>query len=153
MGAALCPEHPNNVSDALKDWLLSINIKFSANVIIINPTDEVHSTSSYYENLKLKLGNSDPSVTKVKSKQMSRESLQDGSSSLMMNNEELHEFFTADMRKINPDATVHKIPEGEPVFIFSVIQGLHNSIMAFIDSGANCRLKESSRKVLYWTAA
>ena len=58
----------------------------------------------------------------------------------MMNNEELHEFFTADMRKINPDATVHKIPEGEPVFIFSVIQGLQNSIMAFIDSGANCWL-------------
>ena len=140
MAAALCSEHPNNASEALKDWLLSINIKFSVNVIIINPTDEMHSTSSYYEDLKLKLGNPDPSVTKVKSKQMSRKSLQEGSSSLMMNNEELHEFFTADMRKINPDATVHKIPDGEPVFIFSVIQGLHNSIMAFIDSGANCWL-------------
>ena len=67
-----------------------------------------------------------------------RESLQSGEASMMMDDDELYEFFSNDMRKLQSNAKVNKIPPGEPVFIFCVIQGLTAPVMTFIYSGANC---------------
>ena len=49
-------------------------------------------------------------------------------------------FFTYDMRKLKLDAKLHKVPEGEAVFIFCLIEGLTRPVMCFVDSGANCWL-------------
>ena len=46
------------------------------------------------------------------------------------------------MRKISSNAKVQKIPQGEPVFIFCVIQGLNGPVMSFIDGGCNCWLAQ-----------
>ena len=60
----------------------------------------------------------------------------------MMSDDEIYEFFSHDMQKLESSAEVQKIPSGEPVFIFCVIQGLSNPVMTFIDSGANCWLAQ-----------
>ena len=137
--AALCNKHKDNATDTLKDWLLSLNIKFTANMIVTS-FEILSSNDSYYEEKKEKLAMPISNVTKSKPQIVNREALQSGDNFLSMNDEELHEFFSADMKKINPSATVEKIPEGEPVFIFCVVQGLKNTVMTFIDSGANCWL-------------
>ena len=60
-----------------------------------------------------------------------------------MDDDELITFFTEDMKKVTkskPD--IRPIPEGEPVFIFSVFKGLNGPVMVFIDSGCNFWLAE-----------
>ena len=138
--AAMCKVHPDNITDGLKDWLLSINIKFSVNMIIMNSIEENLLSQSYYEDKIKKLSIPEKCVSKVKNRSNDRQALQDGNAFHPMNDDEIHEFFSADMRKIDPSAVVNKIPDGEPVFIFCVVQGLCNPVMTFIDSGANCWL-------------
>ena len=108
-------------------------------MIIIQSIDQgtTEEPFDYYSDKREKM-NDKSIVSKVRSKEWNRQSLQTGEDFLPMTDDELHEFFTNDMRKIKPGAKVNKIPEGEPVFIFCVIQGLCNPVMAFIDSGANC---------------
>ena len=58
----------------------------------------------------------------------------------MMNNEEILDFFTGDMRRINSRSKVHGIPDGDAVFILTVVKGRSGPVMTFVDSGANCWL-------------
>ena len=72
-----------------------------------------------------------------------RVKLQNGEGHKQMDDDELVTFFTEDMKRVTkskPD--IRPIPEGEPVFIFSVFQGLKGPVMAFIDSGCNFWLAE-----------
>ena len=138
--AAMCSDHADNGSDVLIDWLKSHKITFAVNMIFLNHGNSM--PDAYYENIKSKVDSFGKSAAKFKSSAKSRESLQNGKSSLMMNDDDLHEFFSSDMRKINSSAEVLKIPEGEPIFIFCVIQGLLNPVMCFVDSGANCWLSK-----------
>ena len=66
-----------------------------------------------------------------------RKFLQEGKVSKMMNNNELTNLFSNDMRRCQKNATIRPIPEGDPVFIFCVFKGRKNDIMTFIDCGAN----------------
>ena len=69
--------------------------------------------------------------------------LQKGEAHKHMDDDELITFFTEDMKKVTkskPD--IRPIPEGEPVFIFSVFKGLNGPVMVFIDSGCNFWLAE-----------
>ena len=138
--AAMCSEHADNATDDLRDWLQTHRIKFSVNMILLNYGSELKDT--FYETMKSKVLQQDSLATKSRQVTKSRESLQSGEASLMMDDDELFEFFTHDMRKLQSNAKVMKIPQGEPVFIFCVIQGLTSPVMTFIDSGANCWLSQ-----------
>ena len=138
--AALCTDHEDNASDVLLDWLKTHRIEFKVNVVIMNHGSL--SPSKFYDDLKNKVDGRDRHAVKARSTVKNRESLQSGESAMMMDDDEIHTFFTNDMRRISSTAEVHKIPHGEPVFVFCVIQGLSNPVMAFIDSGANCWLAQ-----------
>ena len=138
--AAMCVEHSDNASDVLLDWLKSHRIKFSVNMILLN--NSISSSDSYYDGLKSKVEKQGKIVAKSRSSVRDRESLQSGKSSLMMNDNEIFEFFTHDMRKMQSSAEISKIPDGEAVFIFCVVAGLNNPVMTFIDTGANCWLSK-----------
>ena len=138
--AAMCVEHEENASDVLLDWLQSHRIKFSVNMILLSHGSQI--PDSYYDTLKAKVNKQEKIAAKARPQVKSRESLQSGKSALMMSDDEIYEFFSHDMQKLESSAEVQKIPSGEPVFIFCVIQGLSNPVMAFIDSGANCWLAQ-----------
>ena len=137
---AMCTEHTDNATDILRDWLQSHRIKFSVNMILLNHGAELKDR--YYEDMKNKVLQQDTSAAKSRQVFKSREALQSGESSMMMDDDELHNFFTHDMRRIQSNTKVLKVPQGEPVFIFCVIQGLTSPVMTFIDSGANCWLSQ-----------
>ena len=136
--AAMCADHKDNASDVLLDWLQAQRIKFTVNMIMVS--QNLGTPSNYYDDLKSKLEQQENSVVKSRLSVQNRESLQSGKSSLMMDNEEIYEFFTQDMRLMRSSAKVSKIPDGEAIFIFCVVAGLNNPVMAFIDCGANCFL-------------
>ena len=138
--AAMCLEHSENASDILLDWLQSHRIKFSVNMILLNHGSELKDR--FYEDMKNKVSKQDSSVAKARPIAKSRESLQSGESSIMMTDDEIHDFFSHDMRKISSNAKVQRIPEGDPVFIFCAIQGLNGPVMCFIDGGCNCWLAQ-----------
>ena len=108
----MCIDHPDNASDALKDWLQSLRIKFTVSVIVAN----VKSDDSYYEQLRNEL-TTDLRVDKSNRSPISRDSLQSGDSAKMMDNNEVLEFFSSDMRRMKSKAKVHGIPDGEAVFV------------------------------------
>ena len=141
-GAALCAEHPDNASDVLKDWLTAQRIKFTVSVVVSN-VNNFHSNTDndYYEQLRAEM-TVENEVTKVNHKPNDRGSLQSGESAQMMSDDEIHEFFTGDMRRIKSKSTVHKIPEGDAVFILTIVKGRSGPVMTFVDSGANCWLSE-----------
>ena len=58
----------------------------------------------------------------------------------MMSNDELQDFFTMDMPRVNQDPKIRSVLSGEPVFIFCVFKGKKGDVMTFIDSGANVQL-------------
>ena len=134
-GAAMCGDHDDNASDVLKNWLQSLKIKFTVNVIVAN----AETDDSYYERLKSELSMGLRSE-KCSSKAVSRESLQSGEAAKMMDNSEILDFFTSDMRRMQSRSKVHGIPDGEAVFILTVVKGRSGPVMTFIDSGANCWL-------------
>ena len=60
-----------------------------------------------------------------------------------MLNEKIDEFFTADMRKVDNNPSVHPIPKCEPEFIFCIFQGRTGPVQAFVNSGSsNCWLPQ-----------
>ena len=166
--AALCSRHKDNASPVLRAWLAKHNIKFTVGMIMLtspttNPTpdstqsevsieefinfaDIVENTSSLAEKFdqykKIKIGSNLSGSVELKDliEVRCRELLQKGTLSRMMDNEELVEFFTADMRKKKIETSVLPIPAVDPVFIFCTFQGKTKPIMVFIDSGANCWL-------------
>ena len=69
-----------------------------------------------------------------------RDLLQKGVLCRMMDDEELVEFFTADLKRKKVESPVLPIPPGEPVFVFCPFQGKTRTVMTLIDSGANCWL-------------
>ena len=138
--AAMCTEHDENATDILLDWLKSQRIIFAVNMILVNNGILSKDPDSFYENIRNKVASQDKSVTKVRSSPRNRESLQSGESSLMMSDEEIFDFFTNDMRRIQSRAKVQEIPQGEPIFIFCVVQGFSGPVMCFVDCGANCML-------------
>ena len=42
------------------------------------------------------------------------------------------------MRKLRSKSKIHKIPDGEAVFILTVVKGRVGPVMCFLDNGANC---------------
>jgi len=98
--AAMCAEHDDNASDILLDWLKSHKIIFSVNMILLNHGIQPSSPDSFYDNIRSKVYQQDKTVMKVKTSSRNRESLQSGESSLMMTDEEIHDFFSNDMRRI-----------------------------------------------------
>ena len=140
-GAAMCLEHPDNASDILIDWLKAQKIQFTVNVIVASSdTSQFCTDEDYYDRLMSEM-NTDSSH-KINTKPKDRGSLQSGEAAQMMNDEEIFEFFTSDMRKIRSKSKLHKIPEGEAVFILTVVKGRVGPVMTFVDSGANCWLAE-----------
>ena len=131
-GAVMCTEHQDNASDVLKNWLQALKIKFTVNVIVAN----VESDDSYYERLRSKLS-SNPRADKSCTKAVSQDSLQSGDEAQMMDNNEIFEFFTGDMRRVQSNSKIHGIPDGEAVFILT-----YGPVMTFIDGGANCWLAQ-----------
>ena len=104
--AAMCTDHPDNATDVLKDWLQAQKITFTVNIIVANvETDD----AGYYKRLQSELP-SNPISEKVFNKAVSRDSLQSGDAAQMMNNDEILDFFTSDMRRVNSKSKVHGIP-------------------------------------------
>ena len=91
--------------------------------------------SPYFGNIKNTQNNK-----KSHRKSYDRRKLQTGESSLQLSDDEICDYFTADMRHRGDSSTVHPIPKGEPVFIFCIFQGKKGAVQALIDSGANCWL-------------
>ena len=125
--AALCLYHQNNASSELKSWLARLNMKFTVGVVDLQ--------SPYFGNIKNTQNNK-----KSHRKSYDRRKLQTGESSLQLSDDEICDYFTADMRHRGDSSTVHPIPKGEPVFIFSIFQGKKGAVQSLIDSGANCWL-------------
>ena len=138
--AAMCSEHDENASDVLLDWLKTHRITFTVNMILLNHGNL--GPDPFFDSMRGKVTQPSQVVAKSRITKQERESLQSGESAINMSDDEIYEFFSSDMRKIQGNAKVQKIPQGEPVFIFCVVQGLHNPIMAFIDSGANFFLSQ-----------
>ena len=136
----MCSEHEANASDVLVDWLETHRIIFTVNMILLNHGNL--GSDPFYDSIRDKVTQPSQVVAKSRISKQEREFLQSGESAMNMSDDKIYEFFSSDMRKIQGNAKVHKIPQGEPVFIFCVVQGLQNSIMAFIDSGANCFLSQ-----------
>ena len=107
----MCCDHSDNASDILKDWLQSLRIKFTVNVIVAN----VESDDSYYERLKSEMSVG-MRVAKSYGKQFSRDSLQSGDEAKMMDDGQILEFFSSDMRRMKSKAKVHAIPDGQAVY-------------------------------------
>ena len=136
--AAMCAEHTDNGTDVLLDWLKTHHVKFSVNMMLLS--HEINTHDSYYDNLKSKVNKQGQAVAKCRSSVQNREALQSGKAACMMDDEQIYEFFSEDMRKMQSSAKVSRIPSGEAIFIFCVVAGLNGPVMAFIDCGANCFL-------------
>ena len=126
LGAAVCFEHQGeNASHELKAWLDSKKIKTTVTSIRSYPC---HGRSF-----------STPKTTKVS--ENIRSQLQKGETSTNFSNEQLTEFFTADLQKKGKKKVkVYPIPEGEVAFIFCKIKGKRSDVQAFIDDGCNCAI-------------
>ena len=142
--AATCKygKHKNKSSKVLLDWLKSskVDIKHLSQVGVrnvfnfedLNDISEKAKKKVQKKNVSTPIGNNSH-----------RSKLQNGDAHKHMDDEELITFFTEDMKKVTkskPD--IRPIPEGEPVFIFSVFKGLNGPVMVFIDSGCNFWLAE-----------
>ena len=137
-GATMCLDHADSASDVLKDWLNAQRIKFTVSVVVANvTTTPIDSDDEYYEQLRSEMF-TESNVNKVNVKAKDRGSLQSGESAQQMNDDEIFEFFSSDMRRIKSKSKVHRIPEGEAVFILTVVKGRLNPVMCFMDNGANC---------------
>ena len=113
--AAMCAEHEDNASDTLTDWLQSHRITFSVNMILLNCENQ--PSNAFYDDLRSKVSKQENLVAKSRLSVKSRESLQSGKSSMMMSDDEIFEFFSHDMQKIQSRAEVHRIPDGGPCFV------------------------------------
>ena len=160
--AALCTAHKDNASPALRAWLVRNNMKFTVGMIMYtksqdsvpeNFVPDVEEFVRFAEKVndgtleerldifkRFKTGMLTTNSSDPYSEGQVRKMLQEGNLQRMMNDDELVEFFTADMRKKKLDKTIHPIPPGDPVFIFCVFQGKQGPVQVFIDSGANCWL-------------
>ena len=141
-GAALCIDHPNNASDILKDWLTAQRIKFTVSVVVSSSESLcVDEDRDYYQQLRSEIP-INRHAEKVDYRPKDRASLQSGESAQMMDDDQIHDFFTSDMRRIKSKAKVHKIPDGDAVFILTVVKGRQGPVMTFVDCGANVWLAE-----------
>ena len=61
-------------------------------------------------------------------KSLDRDKLQSGEISNMMSDDEIHEYFTADMRLKRFNTTVHPIPAGDPVYMLCIFQGKRGTV-------------------------
>ena len=155
-GAAVCLKHPDNASSELKTWLAKQNLKFVVGVamagnIKVRKCDDVDfdeftkfakDIEGTVEQRLTKFKKIKDTTAQVGAGNPPRDKLQSGEASKMMNDDQLVEYFTEDMRRSKKEQVLHPIPPGEPVFIFSVFQGKKNAVTALIDSGANCWLAE-----------
>ena len=139
VAAAVCKDHSNNASPELLDWLRRNSVKFVAETVFVRipQVNEFTQRGKRKNSFDAKLN--DPSSTIDAN---TRKLLQEGKVSKMMNNNELTNLFSNDMRRCQKNATVRPIPEGDPVFIFCVYKGRKNDIMTFIDCGANVWLAQ-----------
>ena len=142
--AACCEEHKDHASDELKDWLKTHNVKLSFNMILLatddTVTDKSFNSDDFYNRLESQFNKNKFTAKPKNFPPIEREALQLGDSAQMMSDDEVYELFTHDMRKMNTDPKIHRIPAGEPVFIFCLVQGFTKPVMCFVDSGANCWL-------------
>ena len=95
----MCAEHTDNASDILKNWLQAQRIKFTTNVIVAN----VGTDENYYDYMKTELAMGSRSDKKL-SKQPSRDSLQSGEAAKMMDNGQILDFFSSDMKRMQIDS-------------------------------------------------
>ena len=150
-GAALCLDHPNNASGELRSWLARFSIKFKVGVVNLNFSSlgnhgEIDEFIKFLENKKGTEGDLEQHWNSFKAnrnpitKTFDRDELQTGQSSVMMSDDEIHKYFSEDMRIRGDTSPIHPIPKGDPVFIFCIFQGKKGPIQTLIDSGANCWL-------------
>ena len=130
----MCNNHSENTTSELLSWLQDCKVKFTVNIIV---TDMNLLRQNLSPELRAAWLNKNQ---ESQNSNVSREMLQKGEASRMMTDDQITEFFTADMKKISPHSTVCPIPKGVPVFIFCVFEGKLGPIQSFIDNGANCWL-------------
>ena len=162
--AALCLDHkaPDNATPELRAWLAKQNMRFTVTMVSANniitetpdPNDYIEDFIKFAQPLTGSLqdrldqfqkissvrpcNKEDPELRKQRSKY--RDLLQEGKLAKNLEDHEIQEFFTEDMRVKKVDTTVHPLPGGTPVFIFCIFEGKTQPICTFIDSGANCWL-------------
>ena len=109
IAAALCRRHqPNNVSQALKNWIRSNKIKTTVTTIKLAAID--NNCSHNRDAL---------SPTTVKLKPDVRRKLQKGDLSCFFDNEQLTKLFENDLKKAGVNhPKVDPVPQGEVAFIF-----------------------------------
>lgn len=166
--AVLCSKHKDNASPVLRAWLAKNNVKFTVSMImlthpkqsnsvpdqtpvevnieefikfadILDNTSSVAEKLQQYKKIKSETHLSSSEETDILETRC-RDLLQKGVLCRMMDDEELVEFFTADLKRKKVESPVLPIPPGEPVFVFCPFQGKTRTVMTFIDSGANCWL-------------
>ena len=130
--------HKMRKSRYLTDWLEKCNVD-PAHLVQVG----VRQISCFESLDKISAKKRIKTKTSPLKEDAERVKLQNGEGHKQMDDDELVTFFTEDMKRVTkskPD--IRPIPEGEPVFIFSVFQGLKGPVMAFIDSGCNFWLAE-----------
>ena len=131
------PKQSNSVPDQTP---VEVNIEeFIKFADILDNTSSVAEKLQQYKKIKSETHLSSSEETDILETRC-RDLLQKGVLCRMMDDEELVEFFTADLKRKKVESPVLPIPPGEPVFVFCPFQGKTRTVMTFIDSGANCWL-------------
>ena len=123
--AATCSFHSDepNVSDELKAWMESLNLKTTLNTIYSLPCKSMS-------------GPNNTSVSKA-----DRLKLQNGQKAIDFSDEELTTFFVNDLKADKEkNLDVKSVPNGDVSFMFTTIMGKSKDVQVFFDNGCNCAI-------------
>ena len=123
--AATCNFHGEepNVSEELKAWLESLNIKTTLYTIYSLPCKSIS-------------GPNDTSISKE-----DRLKLQNGQMAIDFSDDELATFFVNDL-KVDKEKNldVKPVPDGDVSFMFTKVMGKSQDVQVFFDTGCNCAI-------------